>query len=107
MRKQFASALAFVAMSLLMTSARAEEDHRELGPHVHGHGTLNIAVDDKAVSMELEVPGMDLVGFEHAASTEDQKAAVDKAKAQLDKAAGRLLAAGCRGLQRRRGQGRH
>ena len=97
MRKQIAT-LAVVAMSLLTTSARAEEEHRELGPHVHGHGTLNIAIDDKAVSMELEVPGMDIVGFEHATSTDDQKAAVEKAKAQLAKPLGVFslpAAAGC------------
>jgi len=75
-------------MSLLTTGARAEDAHRELGPHVHGHGTLNIAIEDKRVSMELEVPGMDIVGFEHAASTDDQKAAVDKAKARLEKPLG-------------------
>jgi len=98
MRKQIASTLAFAAMSLLMTSARAEDDHRELGPHVHGHGTLNIAIDDKDVSMELEVPGMDIVGFEHAASTDEQKAVVEKAKAQLTKPLGVFslpAAAGC------------
>jgi hypothetical protein len=97
MHKQIAT-LAVVAMSLLTTSARAEEEHRELGPHVHGHGTLNIAIDDKAVSMELEVPGMDIVGFEHATSTDDQKTAVEKAKAQLAKPLGVFslpAAAGC------------
>ena len=88
MRKQLKFTFALAAMSLLTTAARAEEEHRELGPHVHGHGTLNIAIEDKRVSMELEVPGMDIVGFEHAASTDDQKAAVDKAKARLEKPLG-------------------
>jgi hypothetical protein len=83
MRMQFIPALALTAMILLPFSARAEEGHRELGPHVHGHGTLNIAVEDKRVSMELEVPGMDIVGFEHAASTDDQKGVVAKATAEL------------------------
>lgn len=85
MRMQFVPALALSAMILLTFSARAEEGHRELGPHVHGHGTLNIAVEDKRVSMELEVPGMDIVGFEHAASTDEQKAVVAKATAELAK----------------------
>jgi hypothetical protein len=67
------------------TPAAAEEAHRELGPHVHGHGTLNIAVESKRVSMELEVPGMDIVGFEHAASTPEQTDTVEKAKALLAK----------------------
>jgi Protein of unknown function (DUF2796) len=78
---------AFAALALIATapgSARAEEEHRQLGPHVHGHGDLDIAVENKRVSMELVVPGMDIVGFEHAATTDEQKAVVEKAMAQLD-----------------------
>src|SRR5262245_46549965 len=78
-----APALFAAAVALLPATARAEDEHRELGPHVHGHGTLNIAIEDKRVSMELEVPGIDVVGFEHAPSTDAQKAAVDKATAEL------------------------
>ncbi len=63
-------------------SASAQE-HRQLGAHVHGHGRLNIAIEGKTVSMELEVPGADIVGFEHEPSTPDQKAALEKAKAKL------------------------
>jgi Protein of unknown function (DUF2796) len=59
------------------------EEHRELGPHEHGHGKLNIAVEGNSVSMELEVPGADIVGFEHEPGTDEQKAAVEKAKATL------------------------
>ncbi len=98
MRKHLVTALGLVAMSLLAIPTRGEEGHRELGPHVHGHGTLNIAIEDKRVSMELEVPGMDIVGFEHAPSTDDQKAAVEKAKARLEKPLGVFslpAAAGC------------
>lgn len=61
----------------------AEEAHRELGPHVHGHGTVNIAIENTRVSIELEAPGMDIVGFEHEANSTDQKAALAKSKAQL------------------------
>lgn len=64
-------------------TALAEEEHRELGAHVHGHGTLSIAVENTSVAMELEVPGMDIVGFEHAAESAEQKAAVAKAKSDL------------------------
>ena len=65
-------------------SASAEE-HRQLGAHVHGHGRLNIAVENKTVSIELEVPGADIAGFEHEASTPGQKATIEKAKATLAK----------------------
>jgi len=86
MRIHIATAFAALAVfSLAPDAARSEEEHRELGPHVHGHGTLNIAVEDKRVSMELEVPGMDIVGFEHAATSDDQKAVLEKAKAELAK----------------------
>ena len=98
MRKHFLTTLGLVAMSLLTAPARAEDGHRELGPHVHGHGTLNIAIEDHRVSMELEVPGMDIVGFEHAPSTDEQKAAVEKAKSRLEKPLGVFslpAAAGC------------
>jgi hypothetical protein len=86
MRTNSKLVLAVLAVvSLASAPARAEEEHRELGAHEHGHGTLNIAVEDKRVSMELEVPGMDIVGFEHEATTDDQKAALNKAKAELSK----------------------
>ena len=59
------------------------EEHRQLGAHVHGHGRLNIAVDGKKVLIGLEVPGADIVGFEHEPSTPEQKAAIPNAKAKL------------------------
>lgn len=73
-----------VLLSLPMAvPALADEGHRELGAHVHGHGTLNIAVQDTSVALELEAPGMDIVGFEHEAKTDEQKAAIDAAKSKL------------------------
>lgn len=75
-----------VALTLLLPNAlHAADEHRELGAHVHGHGTLNIAIEDKKVSIELEAPGMDIVGFEHAPSTDDQKAKVDAATSILQR----------------------
>ena len=85
MRSPLISALAVSSFALVLSPAFAEDRHRELGAHVHGHGTLNIAIEDKRVALELEVAGMDVVGFEHAASTPEQKAAVDKSKGQLEK----------------------
>lgn len=74
----------FTAACLVLFSAAANaQQHRELGAHQHGHGTLNIAVDGEAISMELEVPGADIVGFEHEASTAQEKSALEKAKATL------------------------
>jgi uncharacterized protein DUF2796 len=77
------AAVLFAGICLAVTPSAVVAQHRELGPHQHGHGTLNIAIEGPRVSMELDVPGADIVGFEHAARTESQKAAVEKAKAQL------------------------
>lgn len=63
--------------------AGAAGAHRQQGSHEHGRGTLNIAVEGARVTMELEVPGADIVGFEHAARTNQQKAAIEKARTQL------------------------
>lgn len=74
--------LAAGIVCLMLVPAHAQE-RREAGPHQHGHGTLNIAIEAARVSMELEVPGNDIVGFEHIAKTEVQRAAMNKAKSQL------------------------
>jgi hypothetical protein len=71
-----------VLCCLLLQPAVAQE-RRELGAHQHGHGRLNIAIEGTRVSMELEVPCNDVVGFEHAAKTKAQRTAVQKAKTQL------------------------
>jgi Protein of unknown function (DUF2796) len=61
----------------------AQTTHRELGPHEHGRGTLNIAVEGNKISMELDVPGIDIVGFEHEAKTHKDKTTLEKAKQKL------------------------
>lgn len=68
---------------LAAASAHAGDDHRHAGAHVHGHGTLGISVEGKRVTFDLEAPGADIVGFEHLATTPEQKAALAKAKATL------------------------
>jgi hypothetical protein len=80
-------------------SAVAGEKHRQLGAHEHGHGNFNIAIEGKRVSMELEAPGADIVGFEHKAETKEQKAAVSSAEEKLKDIANVVelpAAAGCK-----------
>jgi Protein of unknown function (DUF2796) len=82
-------ALNLAVLTAAITAAPAlADERRELGPHEHGHGTLNIAIEKTRLSMELEAPGMDIVGFEHAAEAPEQKSAVEKATALLDKPLG-------------------
>ena len=76
-------ALATLAVLAAVPAVRAEDAHRELGAHVHGTGALNIAIEGAQVSMELHVPGADIVGFEHAADSAEDKAALAAAIALL------------------------
>ena len=75
--------MALASLALISPLAAEEAGHRELGAHVHGQGSLNIAIEGNKLNMEFEAPGADIVGFEHEASTAEQKALVEKAKVTL------------------------
>jgi hypothetical protein len=77
------SAAILAAACALGALHAAAEERRELGAHEHGHSVLNVAIAGDRVEMELMAPGMDIVGFEHAAETAEDKAAVDDAEAIL------------------------
>jgi hypothetical protein len=70
-------------LGLAATAGIGAAQHRQVDAHEHGRGTLNIAIEGTRLSMELEAPGADIVGFEHKAKTEQQKAAIEKAEQQL------------------------
>lgn len=72
-----------LGMILVPVFATAADGHRELGAHEHGSGNLNIAVEGTSVALELEAPGADIVGFEYAAKSADDRAAIDAAIARL------------------------
>ncbi|MDT4797821.1 hypothetical protein FQZ97_304350 [compost metagenome] len=81
-------ALPFALLPLV--AAQAEEHHHDhdehgsLGAHEHGMARLNVVLDDKALELELESPAMNLVGFEHAAKSNADKAKVAAARAELE-----------------------
>lgn len=74
----------FVSLTAIMawTAAHAEE-RRELGAHEHGHASLALAIEGDQIAVEIEAPGMDIVGFEHPASSDADKAAIDEGKSKL------------------------
>jgi hypothetical protein len=79
----YAGTLIAAGIVVVVSAVHAEEERRELGPHVHGHGTLAITIEANNVQMEFAAPGMDIVGFEHEAETAEQKSAVETALAGL------------------------
>ena len=87
----------------LSPSATAHEDHEHdtlsQRKHVHGAVTVNIALEGPTLSVELEAPADNVVGFEKSPRTEAERKAIADANAWL--ASGRDITwvpgnAGCR-----------
>ncbi len=64
---------------LLFQSAWAENEHRDHGAHVHGHASLNLAISGNELLIELNSPAMNLIGFEHQSSSEQDKITLQRA----------------------------
>lgn len=60
-----------------------DHEHRQHGAHVHGIAALNLALEGQEVHLELDSPAANIVGFEHAPSSDADHAALDKAVAML------------------------
>jgi hypothetical protein len=82
---RLAAAIVGLAFAVAGSTGPAAAQQRELGAHEHGKGTLNIALEGSRLTMELEAPGVDIVGFEHKAKSAKDKTAVANAKKQLAK----------------------
>lgn len=59
------------------------QEHTQLGSHVHGVAYLSVAMADGEIQVELQAPASDIVGFEHAPDTQEQKDAIESAIALL------------------------
>jgi hypothetical protein len=57
------------------------------GAHVHGLVKLDVAVDGKMLSLQLDAPVDSLLGFEHRPRTAAQKQAVEQVLKQMQDAA--------------------
>ena len=82
-----------------VSNSVGENERREFGSHEHGVTTLNIALDDKALMMELEGPAMNFVGFEYSPRSAENKQAIADALSVLKNAAELIVpaaAADCR-----------
>ncbi|MBV4452902.1 MULTISPECIES: DUF2796 domain-containing protein [Pseudomonas] len=97
-------ALPFALLPLAIAHAADEHDHDHdhehgsLGAHEHGVGRLNAVLDGQALELELDSPAMNLVGFEHVATSAADKAKVAAARKQLENPAALFnlpKAAGC------------
>jgi hypothetical protein len=91
-----------LAIGILWTpfvAPTAEVEHREHGAHEHGHGMLSIVIDGDELAIELELPGVNVVGFEHEPSNQEQRRAVEETIALFKRSETLFIlpgAAGCR-----------
>ena len=76
-------ALQFLIATAITATPVIAEETRQLDAHEHGVGQLDIAIDGQQIAMELHAPGADIVGFEYAAESGKDLAAVDAAVAKL------------------------
>lgn len=76
-------AMAALAATLSASAHEHSHEHSGEGAHVHGVVALDVALDGHDVALALHAPLADVVGFEHAPSTEEQRAQVAVAKAKL------------------------
>lgn len=78
-------ALPFALLPLTAAVAHDEHDHEHgtLGAHEHGVARLDVALDGNTLELELDSPAMNLVGFEHAATSDADKATVARVREQL------------------------
>ncbi|WP_164887187.1 DUF2796 domain-containing protein [Hahella sp. KA22] len=90
----------WVGMMVLAASQFAHaEEFEQHGAHVHGAATMNLALEEGNLVVELESPAMNLVGFEHAPATDAERQQVEKAAVLLNKGEelfGLTPAAGCK-----------
>ncbi|MGY4524396.1 DUF2796 domain-containing protein [Pseudomonas sp. UBA4617] len=82
-------ALPFALLPLVVAQAHDDDHdhdhaHGTLGAHEHGVARLNAVLDGTTLELELDSPAMNLVGFEHAASSDADKAKVAAARQQLE-----------------------
>ena len=59
--------------------ASSGEEHREHAPHEHGHGAIDIVMEAEEVVIEIRIPAVNVVGFEHAPRDDEEHEAIRQA----------------------------
>ena len=87
-------ALPFALLPLVAAQAHDEHSHEHehehnhvhgsLGAHEHGVARLDAVLEGNTLELELDSPAMNLVGFEHAAGSDADKAKVAAVRQQLE-----------------------
>lgn len=81
--KYWCGPLAAAATVFITVSVSAGEQ-RQMDAHEHGVATVNMALEDDTLFVELETPAMNIVGFEHPPRTAEQQQAIAAAIQTLE-----------------------
>ncbi|MGB5909410.1 MAG: DUF2796 domain-containing protein [Stenotrophomonas maltophilia] len=68
---------------LLGASAAQAHDVRQLGAHVHGQATVDLALDQQTLEFALQAPGIGILDFERPPANATEQAALSHATALL------------------------
>lgn len=68
----------FLAALICFNIKTKANEHREHKAHVHGKAKLEIEIEKDEIEADLEISGMDLVGFEGKPTTDKQKKTLEK-----------------------------
>lgn len=82
----YAFAVAVVSTSVTAKSEIDDFGHSDHDAHTHGEVNLAIAKEENKISIALESPSANLLGFEHLAESEAEVALVTQITAQLENA---------------------
>jgi hypothetical protein len=74
----------FLIFNLSVTAALAFEEEHEA--HEHGHATLMLVQEKNELQLVFKSPAMNIIGFEHQASSPEQHAKIEWAKQSLSDA---------------------
>ncbi len=80
MKVHFLNLISLMFVCILLS---ASVGHTQFDPHVHGHASLMLALEKSVIEMDFNSPAMNLVGFEHKATTQEDIEKVESAKRKL------------------------
>lgn len=84
MKKKFINIIKFTIVLFVVTHFSFAHEHTTgLKAHVHGLSEITIAMEDEILEIQFTSPAMNLVGFEHKASTKKEIKAVESVGLQL------------------------
>lgn len=82
MKRSKLNAIFLATSSALMALSANASDNP--GAHQHGHAELQVALDGNQIDLIFTSPAYNLLGFEHRARTDDQKALVKETEEWLE-----------------------